>query len=60
MSKEKITVISKNKAFDLQKPRYNPYQTGHGVMGDTKYNRNKVKEEINELIKEEYGDEYGQ
>ena len=28
------------------KPYYNAYAVGHGVHGDTKYNRNKVKREF--------------
>ena len=30
--------------------RFNPYQTGHGVHGNTKYNRNKQKEEMKRFI----------
>ncbi len=56
----KIIAITKEQMFNLNKPRYNPYQTGYGIVGDTKYNRNKVKEETNNIIKEEYGDEYDQ
>lgn len=33
-------------------PKLNPYQTGHGVIGDTKYNRRKEKESLRKLLKE--------
>ncbi len=33
-------------------PKFNPYQTGHGVIGDTKYNRHKTKRELRKLIDE--------
>ena len=33
-------------------PKFNPYQTGHGVIGDTKYNRRKTKRELRKLIDE--------
>ena len=32
------------------KPYYNAYAVGHGVHGDTKYNRNKVKREFEKEI----------
>ena len=35
-------------------PKFNPYQTGHGVIGDTKYNRRKTKRELRKLIDESY------
>lgn len=31
-------------------PKYNPYQTGHGVIGDTKYNRRKAKKRYEEIV----------
>ena len=34
-------------------PKFNPYQTGHGVIGDTKYNRRKTKRELRKLIDEQ-------
>lgn len=33
-------------------PKFNPYQTGYGVIGDTKYNRRKTKRELRKLIDE--------
>ena len=33
-------------------PKFNPYQTGHGIIGDTKYNRRKTKRELRKLIDE--------
>ena len=33
-------------------PKFNPYQTGHGVIGDTKYNRRKTKRDLRKLIDE--------
>ena len=34
-------------------PKYNPYQIGHGVIGDTKYNRRKVKRDMKKLLEDE-------
>ena len=33
-------------------PKFNPHQTGHGVIGDTKYNRRKTKRDLRKLIDE--------
>ena len=35
--------ISAEDVWHAQKPRFNGYACGHGVHGDTKYNRNKEK-----------------
>ena len=35
-----------------QMPKFNPYQIGHGVHGDTKYNRQKEKEKLRKLLSE--------
>ena len=35
-----------------QMPKFNPYQTGHGVIGDTKYNRRKEKEKLKRYLSE--------
>ena len=32
--------------FEVKKPRYNAYAIGHGVHGDTKYNRRKENREF--------------
>ena len=50
---DSINVIDKRKAFDLSKPRFNPYQTGHGILDDTKYNRNKNKCEFIRILKDD-------
>lgn len=34
-------------------PKYNPYQIGHGVIGDTKYNRRKAKKDMKKLLEDE-------
>ena len=34
-------------------PKFNPYQTGHGVWGDTKYNRSKNKRQSIKIIAEQ-------
>lgn len=34
-------------------PKYNPYQIGHGVIGDTKYNRRKAKRDMKKLLEDE-------
>ena len=47
MSKKKSNVsvyhLSATENTLRQMPKFNPYQTGHGVIGDTKYNRRKEK-----------------
>ena len=35
-----------------QMPKFNPHQIGHGVHGDTKYNRRKEKEKLRKLLNE--------
>ena len=35
-----------------QMPKFNPYQIGHGVHGDTKYNRRKEKEKFKRYLSE--------
>lgn len=50
---DSINVIDKRRAFDLSKPRFNPYQTGHGILDDTKYNRNKEKREFIRILKDD-------
>jgi len=47
-----IKTITKEELFQREKPRYNPYQTGYGVIGDKKYNRNKQKRENKRLMDE--------
>lgn len=49
---DSINVIDKRKAFDLSKPRFNPYQTGHGILEDTKYNRSKEKREVARILRD--------
>lgn len=34
-------------------PKFNSYQTGHGVWGDTKHNRSKNKRQFEKLIKQQ-------
>lgn len=35
-----------------QMPKFNPYQTGHGIIGDTKYNRQKEKAKFKRYLSE--------
>ena len=35
-----------------QMPKFNPYQTGHGIIGDTKYNRRKEKAKFKKFLSE--------
>lgn len=39
-------VISKEKMWDLQKPRYNGFACGYGVHGKTKYDREESKRDF--------------
>lgn len=36
-----------------KKPRYNAYACGHGVHGDTKYNRTKAKRSFERQLRQE-------
>ena len=47
---DKIKVMDSKEATLSKMERFNPYQTGHGVHGNTKYNRNKQKEEMKRFI----------
>lgn len=38
-----IIKVSATRRFELDKPRYNPYQTGHGVHKSKKTYTRKVK-----------------
>lgn len=48
--KNKKFVISKEKIWQSQKPRFNGFVIGHGPHGDTKYNRNKNKQDFKNEI----------
>ena len=37
----------------LQMPKFNPFDIGHGVHGDTKYSRSKSKREFRRILREE-------
>jgi len=50
---EKIHIMSAMEKTLMTMPRYNGYQTGHGVWGDTKYNRSKAKRQAEKDIKEQ-------
>lgn len=56
MSKKKSNMsvyhLSSTENTLRQMPKFNPYQTGHGVHGDTKYNRRKEKEKFRKLLSE--------
>ena len=46
--------ISKEQVWNINKPKYNAYQFGYGIHGDTKYNRRKSKKELCRQIDEYY------
>lgn len=56
MSKKKSNMrvyhLSATKNTLRQMPKFNPYQTGHGIIGDTKYNRRKEKEKLKRYLSE--------
>ena len=56
MSKKKSTMsvyhLSATENTLRQMPKFNPYQIGHGVIGDTKYNRRKEKKKLRKLLSE--------
>jgi hypothetical protein len=37
----KPIIITAERLFELEKPRYNPHQTGCGAHGANKYDRNR-------------------
>lgn len=49
---DNIHVLNSLEATRVKKPRYNAYTIGHGVHGDTKYNRNKEKRNFKRELKE--------
>lgn len=58
MSKRKkgrmhIMTVTGKRQFELAKPRYNGHAIGHGIHGDTSYNRLKTKRETKRLLNEE-------
>lgn len=44
-NKKKFTITSEQ-LFDAAKTKWNGFGVGHGVHGDTKYNRKKEKREM--------------
>lgn len=54
MQKEVITSISSVENTLLHKPRFNPYQTGHGAYKNKKHpGRSKRKNDLRKQISEE-------
>jgi len=49
----KVGTITAKMQFDAQKPRYNAWAVGHGVIGDVKYNRKKENRNFNRM-RDEY------
>lgn len=49
---EKKYIISKEKVWQAKKPKFNGFAVGHGVHGDTKYNRKKEKENLEKILNE--------
>lgn len=55
MSKKKSVTVYHLSATEntlRQMPKFNPYQTGHGIIGDTKYNRRKEKAKFKKFLSE--------
>ena len=56
MSKRKNSMsvyhLSATKNTLRQMPKFNPYQIGHGIIGDNKYNRRKEKEKLKRYLSE--------
>jgi len=50
---EKIHIMSAREKTLHDMPKFNSYQTGHGVWGDTKHNRSKNKRQFEKLIKQQ-------
>lgn len=47
-----ILHIDSINATRMKMPKYNPYQIGHGVIGDVRYNRNRQKRANKKFISE--------
>lgn len=45
-NKKKKFTITSEQLFDAAKTKWNGFGIGHGVHGDTKYNRRKEKREM--------------
>lgn len=48
-----IRIMNKLEATHISRPRFNPYQTGHGAWGTNKYDRNGFKRETANRLKGE-------
>lgn len=48
-----IRIMNKLEATHISRPRFNPYQTGHGAWGTNKYDRNEFKRETADRLKGE-------
>ena len=46
--------MSSEQIFEVKKPHYNGYLIGHGVIGDTSYNRTKQKRSFRKMLREEW------
>ena len=51
--KNNVWHLSSEEATLSQKPHYNGFAIGHGVQGDTKYNRRKEKEKFLKALSDE-------
>lgn len=47
-----VMTVTAEMQFQTNKPRYNAYACGHGVHGDTSYNRRRTKRETRALLAE--------
>lgn len=45
--------IPKEKRWQVEKPRFNGFAVGHGVLGDTSYNRTKEKRNFKKSLGED-------
>lgn len=52
-SKNSVFHMSAEEVALSKKPKYNGFAIGTGTHGDTKYNRNKAKQESKRIIEED-------
>lgn len=52
--KNRKYVITSDQLFNAEKPKWNGFGCGHGVHGDTKYNRRKNKKAVRNMIDKEW------
>lgn len=53
VNEKKKYTISKEKIWNARKPKFNGYAIGYGPHGDTKYNRQKNKQDFYKQLEQD-------